>query len=214
VNQGEKMDAYTWFVDVVVILGMAYLTFAMALSGWIAGLRRGEAVTLLPEQSSRTRNLLAQLGLAVISLALCAGLAYALWIPVPVGVSLRLASILHIIGFALFVAGTFLVVWARQTLGRMWGLTTSRKVKLLPDHRLVKGGPYSVIRHPMYSGWWFAVLGIVLIYRTWILVLLLVFSVIVFARRARLEERVLAERFGDEWEAYAASTKSLFPFIY
>jgi protein-S-isoprenylcysteine O-methyltransferase Ste14 len=66
----------------------------------------------------------------------------------------------------------------------------------------------------MYSGWWLALLGAILIYRTWILVLLLAFSILVFARRARLEERVLAERFGEEWQAYAASTKSLIPLVY
>jgi protein-S-isoprenylcysteine O-methyltransferase Ste14 len=34
------------------------------------------------------------------------------------------------------------------------------------------------------------------------------------ARRARLEEKALSERFGAEWEDYAASTKSLIPLIY
>lgn len=203
-----------WVVDVVFVLGMGYLTFAMALAGWLAALRRGEAVTLLPEQRSRAGNLWAQVGLVLVSLALCAVLIYLLWLPVPVSPSDQLADILRILGLALFVGGTLLVLWARRTLGRMWGISTSRKVKLLPDHHLVKVGPYRVVRHPMYSGWWVALLGAILVYRTWILIVLLVFSIIAFARRARLEERVLAERFGQEWEAYARTTKSLIPLIY
>jgi protein-S-isoprenylcysteine O-methyltransferase Ste14 len=208
------MDVLTRIVDIVVILGMAYLIFAMALAGWIAGLRRGEAVTLLPEQGSTARNLALQIGVGVISLGACAALVYLLWIPIPLNVSSRSHSFLQIIGLGLFVVGTVLVLWARQALERMWGLSTSREVKLLPDHQLVKNGPYRLIRHPMYSGWWLALIGAVLIYRTWILVVLLASSLLVFARRARLEERTLSERFGAEWEAYAASTKSLIPFIY
>ena len=208
------MDVLARIVDIVVILGMAYLIFAMALAGWIAGLRRGEAVTLLTEQGSTARNLALQIGVGIVSLGVCAALAYFLWIPIPLNVSSRNHSFLQIVGLGLFVVGTVLVQWARQTLGRMWGLSTSREVKLLPHHQLVKSGPYRLIRHPMYSGWWLALIGAVLIYRTWILVVLLASSLLALARRARLEERTLSERFGAEWEDYAASTKSLIPFIY
>jgi len=208
------MDAFLWIVDIVVVVGMAYLVFAMTLAGWLAGLRRGEAVTLLPEQGSRRRNLWVQTALVVVSLAVFAVLIYVLWIPVPASVSPGLGLLLRVLGLVLFLVGTLLVLWARRTLGRMWGISTSRQVKLLPDHELVKGGPYAIVRHPMYAGWWFALIGTILIYRTLILIILLVFSVYVFVRRARLEEKVLAERFGPDWEAYAASTKSLIPFIY
>ena len=208
------MDVLARIVDIVVIIGMAYLIFAMALVGWIAGLRRGEAVTLLSQQGSRTRNLALQIGVGIVSLGVCVVFVYILWIPIPLKVLSRSHSFLQITGLGLFVAGTVLVLWARHTLGRMWGLSTSREVKLLRDHQLVKSGPYRLIRHPMYSGWWLALIGVVLIYRTFILVLLLVSSLLVFARRARLEARMLSEWFGAEWEAYAASTKSLIPFIY
>ena len=70
------MDGFTRVVDIAVIVGMAYLTFAMALAGWFAGLRRGEAVTLLPEQSSRRRNLWVQPGLVAVSLSVLAVLIY------------------------------------------------------------------------------------------------------------------------------------------
>jgi len=208
------MQVFTWVADIFVILGMAYLTFAMALAGWLAGLRKGEAVTLLPEQGSKRRNLAVQIAVAVVSLAISAALIYLLWIPIPLKVSPRAELLLRIFGLVLFLSGAIVVVSARRVLGRMWGISTSREVKLLPDHRLVKNGPYKLIRHPMYSGWWLALVGVILIYRTWILVLLLASSLLVFARRARLEERVLAVRFGAEWQAYAASTKSLIPFIY
>lgn len=202
-----------WLVHVVVIADMGYLVFVMALAGWFAGMRRGEAVTLLPEQHTQIRTVWLQVAIVAISLGVTAGLIYVLWIPVPLRLASGVSVTIAPIGLALFILGTLLIVWARRCLGRMWGISTSREVRLLPDHRLMKDGPYSVIRHPMYAGWWLALLGMILIYRTWVLIFLLLFSVVVFARRARLEERTLATRFGGEWHEYAASTRSLIPFI-
>jgi protein-S-isoprenylcysteine O-methyltransferase Ste14 len=208
------MGAFGWIVDIVVIAGVAYLAFAMALAGWIAGLRRGEAVTLLPVRGGLAGTLAAQLGLVLVSLALCAMLFYWLWIPLPLAAPPAAVPILAAGGLVIFFSGALYVVWARRTLGRMWGISTSRQVKLLPDHQLISGGPYALARHPMYFGWWVALLGVLLIYRTWIVVLLLAMSLVVFYRRARLEETTLAARFGAEWQAYVRRTKFLVPFIY
>jgi protein-S-isoprenylcysteine O-methyltransferase Ste14 len=154
------------------------------------------------------------LGLVLVSLVVCAVLFYVLWIPLPLAVAPDTALVLAVGGLAIFVAGTLFILWARRTLGRMWGISTSRQVKLLPDHRLISGGPYALVRHPMYFGWWTALLGALLIYRTWILVLLMAMSLVVFYRRARLEEATLGARFGAEWQAYVKRTKFLVPFIY
>src|SRR5512137_661348 len=178
------MDTFNWIVNAIVIVGVAYLAFAMALAGWIAGLRRGEAVTLLPARGDGASSMAAQLGLVFVSLIVCAVLFYVLWIPLPFAVSPDAALVLAVAGLVIFIAGTLFIVWARRTLGRMWGISTSREVKLLPDHQLIDGGPYALVRHPMYFGWWTALLGALTIYRTWILVLLWAMSLIVFYRRA------------------------------
>ena len=208
------VNLFGWIVNGVVIAGMAYLAFAMALAGWMAGLRRGEAVTLLPARGEGASTLAAQLGLVLVSLIVCAALIYWLWIPLPLAVPPAATPILAVVGLVIFVAGTLFIVWARHTLGRMWGISTSRQVKLLPDHQLIAGGPYAFVRHPMYFGWWVALLGALLIYRTWILALFLAMSLVVFYRRARLEEATLGARFGAEWQAYVKRTKFLIPFIH
>ena len=213
-KRGVLMSLARRLVDVVVILGVAYLSFAMALAGWIAALRRGEGVTLLPARGGRKAGFWKEMGLVAACLAAFYLLARMLWLPLPIRVPSRLTPVLLGFGSFLFLAGTGLVIWARNTLGRMWGISTSREVKLLPDHRLITGGPYAFIRHPMYFGWWLAVFGVLLIYRTWLVALVFVFSLLVFHRRARLEERVLAERFGEEWRAYAERTRFLVPFVY
>jgi protein-S-isoprenylcysteine O-methyltransferase Ste14 len=210
----EDLVMFEWIVNVLIILGMIYLTFLMALAGWVAALRKGQAVTLLPEGGNRKWPAWAQITIALLSLVLCAALCYVLWIPLPLALSDSAALWLAICGLVLFLAGLVLTVWARRTLAAMWGISTSRQVRLLPDHQLIQTGPYALVRHPMYLGWWLSVLGLVLIYHTWILVGLLAMSLLIFYRRARLEEAVLAERFGEEWQSYAARTRSLIPLIY
>jgi protein-S-isoprenylcysteine O-methyltransferase Ste14 len=185
----------------------------MALAGWFAGLRRGEAVTLLPQQDGRS-GWGAQLALVIAGLAISVVLLVWLWIPLPLSLEASATRVLSACGLALFITGALFIIWARSTLGRMWGISTSREVRLLADHQLVDAGPYGLIRHPMYFGWWVALFGTVLIYRTWILVLLLGMSLVVFYRRARLEEKTLAERFGSAWKDYVARTRFLVPFIY
>ncbi len=208
------MQLAFWIIDAVVIAGLAYLSFAMALAGWFASLRRGEAVTLVRVRGGRGAVLAAQLALVVVGLFVSAALIYWLWIPRPIALPPALDAVLAGLGLVLFVGGTAFVLWARQTLGRMWGISTSREVKLLPDHQLITAGPYGLIRHPMYFGWWLALVGVLLIYHTWTVALMLAISLLAFSQRARLEEKVLAERFGPEWQAYVARTRCLIPFIY
>jgi protein-S-isoprenylcysteine O-methyltransferase Ste14 len=66
----------------------------------------------------------------------------------------------------------------------------------------------------MYLGYWLVIAGVLLIYRTWTPLLLLMVCVPAFYRRARREDETLAQTFGADWQSYAARTKSLIPFVY
>ncbi len=208
------MNAFDLIVNAVVILGMFYLAFVMALAGWMAGLRKGQAVSLLPEGNGGAPRTRVQVVFMLVSLVICVAVIYFLWIPLPVSISASAVIVLKAGGLILFLAGLSVTFWARRTLGAMWGVSTSRQVKLLPDHRLIQSGPYAWVRHPMYLGWWFSALGLLMIYQTWIVLVIFIMSLAVFYRRARLEENVLAEKFGDEWKSYVVRSKCLIPFIY
>ena len=162
------------------------ISFVLTLADWFAALGKGQAVTLLPERGGRKWPLWTQVLIIIIGMALCIPLFYFGWIPL-FHVPSNARLILGVIGLLLYLAGFTFVLWARRILGKNWGLSTSANVKLLDDHQLIQSGPYAFVRHPMYSGWWAAMLGLTLLYPVWAVFLLFVFSLISFFGRARRE---------------------------
>jgi protein-S-isoprenylcysteine O-methyltransferase Ste14 len=209
-----NMSTFDLIAAAIVIITMIYLSFVLTLAEWLSALRRGEAVALLPDRKGGKTPMWAQIGMVLLGLALCAVMFYYLWIPLPVSWSESIAQILAVLGLCVYMVGCAFVLWARRTLGKMWGLSTSQQVKLLNDHQLIQSGPYAYIRHPMYFGWWVAMFGLTLLYPVWMIFLLFIFSVISFIGRARREEKALAERFGEQWTTYKKHTKFLIPFIF
>jgi protein-S-isoprenylcysteine O-methyltransferase Ste14 len=207
------MSTFDWIVAAFVIISLVYVSFVLTLRDWFSALRKGQAVTLLPERSGRKYPFWTQVAIIILGLVLCVPLFYYGWIPLfilPAGA----AQILGIPGLVIYAAGTAFMLWARRTLGKYWGLSTSQNVKLLDEHELIQGGPFAYVRHPMYFGWWVAMLGLTLLYPVWAIFLLFLFSLISFSGRARREEAALAQRFGAQWTEYEKHTKMLIPFIF
>lgn len=113
------------------------------------------------------------------------------------------------IGLALFVAGLALAVWARLYIGRNWGSPMSQK----DDPELVTTGPYSTIRHPIYSGIILGMIGTALAASLWGLIAVALLAAF-FTYSAFTEERNLARTFPATYPAYKASTKMLIPFVF
>ena len=53
-----------------------------------------------------------------------------------------------VLTICIVLAGFAFTVWARITLGRNW----SGDVVFKEDHELIETGPYSIVRHPIYTG--------------------------------------------------------------
>ena len=72
-----------------------------------------------------------------------------LFIPVPGFVArfLPVSIAVVIVGIAIHVLSLFLAIAARRHLGRHWSAEVTAKV----DHALIRSGPYSVVRHPIYA---------------------------------------------------------------
>lgn len=110
-------------------------------------------------------------------------------------------------GVGLGIASVGLFVWTHVVLGRFW----SPYVQLRPGHRVIMAGPYSRIRHPMYSGiiGWMTSLGLVA--ANWIPLACATLCALQFLLRIRGEEKMMLQEFGGEYLAYMKRTGRLLP---
>jgi protein-S-isoprenylcysteine O-methyltransferase Ste14 len=82
------------------------------------------------------------------------------------------------------------------------------------DHRLVRSGPYAVVRNPIYTSMLLVLFAIGLIIAGWkLFVVALLLFVIGTEIRVRIEERLLASHFGEEFQAYKRSIPAYLPFV-
>lgn len=115
------------------------------------------------------------------------------------------------LGITLFIMGLILrwsaVIQLRQQFTVQLGIRE--------DHQLVTGGLYTSIRHPSYTGLilYYAGLGLVM-QNLYSFLILLVVTTLIAILRIKREEKMLAEHFGEEWEAYRRRTWRLFPWAY
>ena len=113
-------------------------------------------------------------------------------------------------GFAIALAGMGLAVWARFLIGQNW----SALIELKADHQLIRTGPYSIVRHPIYSGFMLATLGTAIAYGEVSGLVGFILVLGAWGYKAQLEERVLREHFGAEYERYQQEVKGLIPFVW
>lgn len=116
---------------------------------------------------------------------------------------------LPVIGLVIVLAGLAFAVWARVSIGRNWGIPMTEKA----DPELVTTGPYSRVRHPIYTGIFTAVIGTALAISPWYLIVAAVLGAY-FTYSAINEERYLASRFPESYPAYKSATKMLLPYVF
>jgi len=118
-------------------------------------------------------------------------------------------TILEPMGVVITAAGVGFAIWARRELGTEWSGTVTIK----EGHRLVRRGPYAVVRNPIYTGIILATLGTALTGGEVRGLLGLACVLVAVLFKVRTEERFLAEEFGDEFVSYKREVKSLIPFV-
>src|SRR5215475_9394292 len=72
---------------------------------------------------------------------------------------LPMNSVVEWVGVVVTALGIAFTFWARFHLGRNW----SGQVVIKEEHELIRSGPYSFVRHPIYTGLLLAVLGTALV---------------------------------------------------
>lgn len=115
------------------------------------------------------------------------------------------------LGIAIVFAGAVLRDWAILSLGRYF----RREVTIEPEQRIVRRGPYSVLRHPSYAGLFLILGGFGLAFGSWLgAAVALLIGFIGMLPRIRVEERALAQAFGPDYTDYANSTDRLLPHVW
>ena len=113
-------------------------------------------------------------------------------------------------GVAIYVVGGALRLAPVFVLGRRF----SGLVAIQPDHTLVTGGLYAIIRHPSYLGLLLTALGWSLAFRALAGLAITALIALVLAARMDAEERLLAETFGARVRGDRARTWRLVPWLY
>ena len=113
------------------------------------------------------------------------------------------------LGLFLTAGGLLFTVWARVHLGGNWSGTVTIK----EGHELVTSGPYTFVRHPIYTGLLLAFLGSALALGQWRGVLAFALAAGALWRKLRVEERWMRQQFGPAYRAYSERVAALVPFV-
>jgi protein-S-isoprenylcysteine O-methyltransferase Ste14 len=113
-------------------------------------------------------------------------------------------------GAAFLLAGLAFAVWARVHLGQFW----SARVALKEGHQLIRSGPYSLVRHPIYTGILTAVAGSAVAVGQLRGAIAFVLLASVHFFKSRREERLLMTEFGEEYMRFRNKVPALVPFLF
>jgi protein-S-isoprenylcysteine O-methyltransferase Ste14 len=110
-------------------------------------------------------------------------------------------------GAAITWIGLAFSIWARQHIGRYW----SSSVSIRADHQLIRTGPYSRIRHPIYTGVLLGLAGTALADGRYGMILGFLIAVAVLTWKALREENLLKSEFGPAFEEHKRATGFFLP---
>ncbi len=114
-----------------------------------------------------------------------------------------------LLGGAVIALATALVAWSLAVF-RSWRL----EARIEAGHELCTAGPFGFVRHPIYLATALLNLGSFLWIPTGLVAAGGALSVIAADQRARAEERVLLDAFGDAYRDYAGRVKRFLPGVY
>ena len=158
------------------------------------------SISVAPAHATGQRNF-AERGRAVIGIAILAPFAVAGLFHTPLGEGrpwLQLA--LDSLGWASFVAGASLRIWATLYIGGHKG------------KQLVTEGPYSICRNPLYLGIFFLVLSVAFFLGSPLLAIGVSFALTAYLwTTVASEERRLAERQGETFRQYCEQVPRFWP---
>jgi protein-S-isoprenylcysteine O-methyltransferase Ste14 len=116
-----------------------------------------------------------------------------------------------VLGILLMLAGLLLRIWAVITLGKSFRTT----IETSQEQKVIRSGPYRLIRHPSYTGLLVFCLGYGVALQNWLsLIIVVLLPLAALLYRIRIEEAALASSFGEDYLEYQKHSKRLIPWIW
>ena len=120
------------------------------------------------------------------------------------------SAIVTATGRTLNSMGLVLAIWSRRCLGRYW----SGEITIKVEHKLVRSGPYRILRHPIYTALLSLYLGTAIVSGELHALIGWVLALLAYLRKIRLEEANLLKAFGAEYRDYRGGTWALLPGLF
>ncbi len=119
-------------------------------------------------------------------------------------------SLISIMGLLLFIMSSVLMLLGRVQLGKY----ATGKLSIQEGHELIEQGLYKYIRHPIYTGGIIGGFAYLVAFNSIIIAVVYACIVfIVFNKRATYEEKILREKFGQDYISYQKRTKRYLPYL-
>ena len=187
-----------------VQLNAFWILSALLVTGilWV-GLRN------INKPSAKARRLGSTIGIALQALG-CAAAGIGFTKPVlPWWAPYSLASTILVI--LLGGSAILIFLWAAITMGKNWSLVARTR----SDHQLIRSGPFSMVRHPIYLALLLYLFSIAAALGHW---QQLLFAIPLYVAgtfiRIRDEEKLLRAQFGDTHAQYVRDVPALIPLIF
>ena len=112
--------------------------------------------------------------------------------------------VFRVVGIVLIVLGIF--IW-------ITGAVRSDMDRIIAENRLKTDGIYAWVRNPMYSGWWLAISGVVMLWHNVCLLLMIPVNLgIMTAVLKHTEEKWLFDLYGQEYADYMKRVNRCVPW--
>lgn len=112
-------------------------------------------------------------------------------------------DILAWMGVGFCVLGLALFVWALVSFGMSFRVGLDEK----SPGSLVTKGAFGLSRNPIYVAFFLVILGINLVFPSWVFIIYLALATFVFNRQIKLEEASLQKIYGLQFEAYCKKVR-------
>jgi protein-S-isoprenylcysteine O-methyltransferase Ste14 len=115
----------------------------------------------------------------------------------------------RLIGLSVYIIFSWVQIWCYKTLGSSY----SQDIMISKDHKLVKAGPFSIIRHPQYLSQILLDIGGALATLSYVVIVFAIIQIPFLIMRALLEEKLLEKHFKENFREYKSKSGFMFPFI-